>query len=88
MNKVRKQLHMLVEICIGYLDHSHKRLASESFRTICDLLIIFCRNLCDHLPNVESLVYVADRDLELKLTNYLEQRVFVDDDDVSLEIFD
>nr|CAH8872682.1 unnamed protein product [Trichobilharzia regenti] len=80
-NKLRRQLNLYMDICIGYLDHSHKRLASESFFSICDLLVVFSRNLCDHMPNLHPPIYVADRDLELKLTNYLEQRVFIDDDD-------
>lgn len=72
-----------MDVCIGYLDHSCKRLASESFLSICDLLVVFSRHLSVHLPNLKSIIYTADRDLELKLTNFLEQRVFVDDDDVS-----
>ncbi|VDP99219.1 unnamed protein product [Trichobilharzia regenti] len=84
-NKLRRQLNLYMDICIGYLDHSHKRLASESFFSICDLLVVFSRNLCDHMPNLHPPIYVADRDLELKLTNYLEQRVFIDDDDNHVE---
>ncbi|CAH8674975.1 unnamed protein product [Schistosoma bovis] len=81
LNKLRRQLNLYMDVCIGYLDHSCKRLASESFLSICDLLVVFSRHLSVHLPNLKSIIYTADRDLELKLTNFLEQRVFVDDDD-------
>ncbi|CAH8671635.1 unnamed protein product [Schistosoma bovis] len=81
LNKLRRQLNLYMDVCIGYLDYSCKRLASESFLSICDLLVVFSRHLSVHLPNLKSIIYTADRDLELKLTNFLEQRVFVDDDD-------
>ncbi|CAH8682361.1 unnamed protein product [Schistosoma rodhaini] len=81
LNKLRRQLNLYMDVCIGYLDHSCKRLASESFLSICDLLVVFSRHLSVHLPNLKSIIYTADKDLELKLTNFLEQRVFVDDDD-------
>ncbi|KAH8867922.1 Cohesin subunit SA-2 [Schistosoma japonicum] len=83
LSKLRRQLNLYMDVCIGYLDHSCKRLASESFLSICDLLVVFSRHLSIHLPNLKPVIYTADRDLELKLTNFLEQRVFVDDDDLA-----
>ncbi|CAH8656349.1 unnamed protein product [Heterobilharzia americana] len=81
LNKLRKKLNLYMDVCISYLDHSCKLLATESFTSVCDLLVVFSHHLYLHAPNLMSVVYKADRNLELKLTNFLEQRVFVDDDE-------
>ncbi|TGZ72694.1 hypothetical protein CRM22_001934 [Opisthorchis felineus] len=81
ISKVRRMITLFMELSIGYLDHPSKRLSYDAYLSICDLLVVLCRHLAVRPPNLQSLVYVADRELELKLTNYLERRVFVDDDD-------
>ncbi|KAF8565992.1 hypothetical protein P879_06467 [Paragonimus westermani] len=81
INKVRRMINLHMEVAIGYLDHPSKRLSHESFLSVCDLLVVLSRHLAVRLPSLQSLVYTADRDLELKLTNYLERRVFVDEED-------
>lgn len=80
-------INLFMDIAIGYLDNPSKRLCHESFLSVCDLLVVLSRHLAVHLPSLRSLVYTADRDLELKLTGYLERRVFVEDEvgTVSLE---
>ncbi|THD21172.1 Cohesin subunit [Fasciola hepatica] len=81
ISKVRRMINLFMEIAVGYLDNPSKRLSHESFLSVCDLLVVLSRHLAVHLPSLRSLVYTADRDLGLKLTNYLERRVFVDDED-------
>lgn len=48
--------------------------------SICDLLIVFSKHLGDN-PNLKPLVFEVDRRLQSHLSNFLTEKVFVEDDD-------
>ncbi|CAL8094125.1 unnamed protein product [Calicophoron daubneyi] len=81
VSKVRRMINLYMDICIGYLDHPSKRISYESFLSVCDLLVVLSPHLAVHSPSLKSLIYTADHEIEVKLTNYLERRVFVDDEE-------
>lgn len=46
--------------------------------SICDLLIVFSRHLA---PSLERLVYEPDKNLQAQLGSFLNDKVFIEDDD-------
>ncbi|XP_023223876.1 cohesin subunit SA-1-like [Centruroides sculpturatus] len=52
----------------------------KAFVTICDLLIVFCKQLADNAALI-PLVYEPDRSLQNQLGAFIQDKVFVEDDD-------
>ena len=52
----------------------------QSYITICDLLIVFSRHLSNNAV-LEVLVYEPDKALQGELSSFLNDKVFIDDED-------
>ena len=52
----------------------------QAYVSICDLLIVFSKHLGDN-PLMKPLVYEVDRNLQSHLSNFITEKVFVEDDD-------
>lgn len=50
------------------------------------MLIVFCNQLGDN-PLMKSLVYEPDKALQAQLSDFIQKKVFVDDDDGNDEVF-
>ena len=71
----------VLQACITVCDLSlSKCVVSQAYVTICDLLIVFSKHLGDN-PLMKPLVYEVDRSLQSHLSNFLTEKVFVEDDD-------
>lgn len=53
----------------------------DAFIIICDLLIVFCKQLSD-TQTMQSLIYEPDKSLQSQLSAFIQQKVFVEDEDV------
>lgn len=63
--------------CTRWLKCDDKRIASEAYISICDLLIAFSRHLAVTEPSIKSLAYVPSPAMEAGLIRFLETFVFV-----------
>jgi len=53
----------------------------QAYLCICDLLIIFSHSITQTSPQLEPLVFDAGKELQLRLTHFLNDKVFIEDDD-------
>ena len=53
----------------------------QAYISLCDLLIVFGHQLSNNNPRLEPLVYEPDKGLAGLLSNFLTEKVFIDDDD-------
>ncbi|KAG0417649.1 hypothetical protein HPB47_005453 [Ixodes persulcatus] len=68
-----------MDTMVHMLRHCTGVLQEEAFVTICDLLIIFCRQLGEGEP-FSALVFEPDRSLQANLSDFIQNNVFVEDD--------
>ncbi|KAL5005539.1 hypothetical protein ScPMuIL_018995 [Solemya velum] len=80
MRYLRKRLDELMRHCHNLMYHQQDQITEESFVTICDLLIVFGKHLGDNAV-MRPLIYEPDKNLQTQLTNFLTDKVFVEDDD-------
>lgn len=76
----RRNLETFMKICHSYLDHQSQLISQESYKSICDLLMVCSIHMAADQPDLTASVYTPDADLQNALIQYLEQRVFVEDD--------
>ena len=55
----------------------------QAYITICDMLIIYSEHVTQS-PQFEPLVYKPDRNLQSQLSGFLNDKVFIEDDDGKL----
>jgi len=53
----------------------------QAYLCVCDMLIIFSHSITQSSPQLEPLVYDAGKVLQLRLTNFLNDKVFIEEDD-------
>jgi glycine betaine/choline ABC-type transport system substrate-binding protein len=53
----------------------------QAYLCVCDMLIIFSNTMAQNSPELEPLVYDAKKELQQKLMRFLNEKVFVEDDD-------
>ncbi|ESN95831.1 hypothetical protein HELRODRAFT_86353, partial [Helobdella robusta] len=82
---VRKRLKGLMEKLCLLLSHHEYSVQEEAYISICDLLIIFNKNLGHNNPALAPLVYTPDPIMQEHLIMFLKERVFVEDDDESMD---
>ena len=51
--------------------------------TICDLLIVFSKNMATNLV-LKPLVFDPDRNLQMELSGFLNDKVFIEEEDGEL----
>ena len=66
--------------CSQLLNHPLSKISEEAYVTICDSLIVYSKNLSEK-EGLKPLVYEPDKGLQKQLSNFLEDKVFLDDDD-------
>ncbi|ELU02222.1 hypothetical protein CAPTEDRAFT_182123 [Capitella teleta] len=84
MDDLRKKLVNFMRLCHALLLLQQDRIQQEAFITICDLLIVFSRNLAQN-PVLEPLVYEPDKNLQSQLGDFLNEKVFIEDDDDDMD---
>ncbi|KAG7164936.1 cohesin subunit SA-3-like [Homarus americanus] len=78
---LRSRLHLFLEACKHLLANSNNPVfREEAYVTICDLMIIFSRQLISNNA-LTSLVYEPDRGLQHLLNHFIQTYVFIDDED-------
>ena len=53
----------------------------QAYLSICDMLIIFGRSIAHNSPQLEALVFDAGKELQLRLKHFLNDKVFIEEDD-------
>ena len=67
-----------ISLCTKWVVCDNKRIATEAYLSLCDLLVAFSRHLAATEPAIKSLAYVPDSTTEAGLIRFLETFVFVD----------
>ncbi|GAB6024215.1 hypothetical protein CHUAL_008914 [Chamberlinius hualienensis] len=80
LNTLRDQLHTFMAECREILKNSSDNLKTEAFTAICDLLIVFCKQLLDN-QLLRSVTYDVDSQLQAQLTQFIQEKVFIEDHD-------
>ncbi|KAL3194332.1 hypothetical protein MRX96_016455 [Rhipicephalus microplus] len=78
VHALRNRLREFMDTMVYMLRHCTGALQEEAFVSICDLLMIFCRQLGDSEP-FNALVYEPDRALQANLGDFIQNNVFVED---------
>ncbi|KAK7091059.1 hypothetical protein V1264_010775 [Littorina saxatilis] len=80
MKQLKRRLAALMQHCHELLSHQRDKIREEAYVTICDLLIVFSKHLGDNV-HMKGLVYEVGKNLQVDLSNFLNEKVFVEDDD-------
>lgn len=76
------RLRSFMKVMIDMLNDSNSSmLQEEAYVRICDLLIVFSRQLVETTPAFAPLVYEPDQKLQLNLNTFVQVKVFVEDDE-------
>jgi len=59
----------------------------QAYLCVCDMLIIFSHSIKQTSPQLEPLVFDAGKELQLRLTRFLNDKVFIEDDDGTNSLF-
>ncbi len=71
-------LDSYMPLCVKWVMGDNKRIATEAYLSLCDLLVAFSRHLAVSAPHLKSLAYIPDESLQAGLIRFLETFVFVD----------
>jgi cohesin complex subunit SA-1/2 len=55
----------------------------QAYLTMCDLLVVFCDQLASN-PQLSELVYEPDRGLQIQLNDFIQNYVFIMEEDGKL----
>ncbi|UYV73191.1 STAG2 [Cordylochernes scorpioides] len=77
---LQQRLSVFMEAMRDLLSSSTPLLQEEAFVTICDQLVVFSRQLGEN-QGLQHLVYEPDRQIQTLLAEFVQRRVFVEDDD-------
>ncbi|XP_076435529.1 cohesin subunit SA-2-like [Babylonia areolata] len=80
MKTLKQRLDSLMKNCHDLLLTHTNKCGEEAYVTICDLLIVFSKHMGDN-PHLKPLVYEVERSLQYCLSNFLSEKVFVEDED-------
>lgn len=84
VDKFRKCQEDLLRYCSQLLNHTQSKVAEEAYVTICDSLIVYSKNLSEK-PGLKKLIYEPDKPLQKQLSNFLEEKVFLDDEEEEVD---
>ncbi|CAH1781721.1 unnamed protein product [Owenia fusiformis] len=76
---VKEHLKEMMNACMEALFHTQDRVNEEAFITICDLLIVFSKHMGN--PLFAPLIFEPDKHMQAKLSGFVNEKVFIDDDD-------
>ena len=74
---------IIIGVCYSYCYSTVNCVDPQAYVTICDQLIVFSKHMGDN-PLMKPLVYEVDRSLQSHLSNFLTEKVFVEDEDGTL----
>ncbi|XP_052800827.1 cohesin subunit SA-2-like isoform X2 [Mya arenaria] len=77
---VRKYQVDLLKYCHQLLFHTSDKISEEAYLTICDSLVVYGKQLAER-ESQNVLVYDPDKSLQNRLTSFLMDKVFLEDDD-------
>ncbi|GBN56119.1 Cohesin subunit SA-1 [Araneus ventricosus] len=77
---LRNRLKDFVDTMRDLLSHPVDTLEEAAFVIICDLLIVFCKQLAEN-SGLTPLVYDPDRVLQMQLSSFVQKKVFIEDED-------
>ncbi|XP_030838180.1 cohesin subunit SA-1 [Strongylocentrotus purpuratus] len=80
MKKIRRNVSELIKTCSTLLIDGSEQIREEAFITICDLMVVFSRQLAAQ-PTLAPLVYEANLTLQTLLSDFVQEHVFVEEDD-------
>lgn len=77
--EVKNRLHQFMDTMKNLLVNGSSQLyKEEAYLVICDLLVVFCNQLSSNAnPLLAELVYEADRPLQIMLNDFIQNNVFV-----------
>jgi len=84
MKELKKHLTQYMRVCHELLFHQQDKIQEEAYITICDMLIIFSEHITQS-PQYEPLVFKPDRNLQSQLGAFLNDKVFIEDDDDEID---
>jgi len=59
----------------------------QAYLCVCDMLIIFSHTIKQSSPQLEPLIFDAGKELQIRLTHFLNDKVFIEDDDGTNSLF-
>ncbi|XP_041483045.1 cohesin subunit SA-1-like isoform X3 [Lytechinus variegatus] len=80
MKRIRRHCSELIKTCSSLLIDGSEQIREEAFITICDLMVVFSRQLAAQ-PALAPLVYEANLTLQTLLSDFVQEHVFVEEDD-------
>lgn len=80
MGKLHRFVNELIRTCANLLLDSSNIIREESFTTICDLLVAFSPQL-NKRPALSSLIIDPSENLQGMLADFIQEHVFIEDDD-------
>jgi cohesin complex subunit SA-1/2 len=85
MKALQSCLSRFMNACTDMLDKYNDVRQEEAYLCISDMLIIFGHSVAQNSPQLEPLIFDAGKDLQKKLTRFLNDKVFIEDDDDGMD---
>ncbi|PFX16109.1 cohesin subunit SA-2-like [Stylophora pistillata] len=85
MRTLKKRVNQFMSHCDELIQFSTDSVQRVAFCCICDLLIIFAKQLKNRAPTLAPLVYEADHTTQVRLRDYVISHVFIDLDEDETE---
>ncbi|XP_014668076.1 PREDICTED: cohesin subunit SA-1-like isoform X2 [Priapulus caudatus] len=80
MKQLKRNLNEFMSLLRTLMMSAQDAVEEEAFLTICDLLIIFSKQLM-HTAVLAALTYEPDKNLQGQLGGFIDEKVFVEDED-------
>lgn len=85
MSPLKKNLKNFLDRCTVLLKHNEDSVQEEAYISICDLLVVFGKNLANKNAALASLTHSADGGLRESLSHFLNEKVFIEDEDDTMD---
>ena len=80
MQKLTKQSGELIKTCSTLLLDSSYTIKEEAFITICDLLVVFSRQIASN-PAMAPLIYEPNENMQNMLSDFVQEHVFIEEEE-------
>jgi len=85
IKELRQRQLFFMKSCKYLMEHPSDKIREDAYLIMCDLLICFSKQLGERAPRLRHLVYDTDEDLQTKLRKFVEQFVFIEEDEEGLD---
>lgn len=85
LSSLKKNFKSFMDRCTWLLKNPEDSVQEEAYISICDLLVVFSKNLANKNPALESLAFNADCQLQEALSHFLNEKVFIEDEDDTMD---